>query len=142
MNKNLVKFLMINLVGYGKGVQPFFCLPFNRLPPSDLHINKHRTAHALRREPSVCLLSCVEYWRYSIKENKSQKLNVYIVSSKENSDAFPMLVNEPRPRKRGLACWLKTIGGTPHRICTVGFHKCAFCLCLRIRHLLFIVKSK
>ena len=79
----------------------------------------------------------VEYWRYSLKENKSQKLNVYIVSSKENSDAFPMLVNEPRPRKRGLACWLKTIGGTPHRICTVGFHKCAFCLCLRIRHLLF-----
>lgn len=33
--------------------------------------NKHQTVHAYKRELSVCLFSCVEYWRYSELENKS-----------------------------------------------------------------------
>ena len=38
----------------------------SRLPPSDLHYNKHRTAHAKRgmNLPSACPHVC-ENWRYS-----------------------------------------------------------------------------
>ena len=42
----LVKFLIVNISWYGKGVQPFLCLPFIRLPPSYHTHNKHRTVHA------------------------------------------------------------------------------------------------
>ena len=36
-----------------------------RLPPSDLPRNKHKQFTPIEREPSNCLLSRGEYWRYS-----------------------------------------------------------------------------
>ena len=53
------------------------------------------------REPSVCLSSCVEYWRYSKWENKSQKLSISI---QYLNDMFYIKLLE---RKRRLGFWGK-----------------------------------
>lgn len=55
------------------------------------------------REPSVCLSSCVEYWRYSKWENKSQKLSISI---QYLNDMFYIKLSE---RKRRLVVLRKSL---------------------------------
>lgn len=47
--------------------------PLIWLPPSDHTHDKHRTVHAILREPSYCLFSCVNIGGIRLRENKSIK---------------------------------------------------------------------
>ena len=66
--------------GQKKKALPFFnCLLVIEVPPRTHTYNKHKTVHALRREPSTAYsLRVFENWRFSYNENKSLKLNRFI----------------------------------------------------------------
>ncbi len=71
--------MLVIRVGYYKGIQkkaePFVACPNSGYRQVTSHTHKHRTAHAIEREPSIYLFPVCENWRYSSWENKSKSSN-------------------------------------------------------------------
>lgn len=122
---NVVRNLFIILFEIKKACNhPFACLSSGYRQVTS-HMTSEQDSPRLQGVNFRCSLSsCVEYWRYSMKENKSQKLNIYVL--------FKFWRMETRV---GLDfCLFKTCGRPA--LC-VGLLPCVPCWCLFVGLLSF-----
>ncbi len=94
---------------------PSPCLPCIRLPPSDLLYRKRQDSPRLNVNLRSACSRRVEYWRYSIQENKSQK-PIILKKRQRRERQVDILRETHHPPAHILSLW-KSVPGTIPPLC-------------------------